>query len=388
MRTRSFSLVILATLSILTFAAWVMPSPTTPIARAAPAGAPLLQAATPTPAPTPIPPNPPLSTQYSPESVGLVAGLLALLGLLFVLLLWWSNKLDHASYLGSLYRDTIEEIEYGRLATALREKLETRQYHREVQQDSEWQAKLPDKLQEVAGEYSDDWGTGGWGTSSWGTGSGGAFSSDDYATAGSTGGGVPNLPPDPKVIARQQERQSNLYELQRKVDGEAKRRYQQNLSEARTKAKERARQAVSIDLGVLQGRGTEFVLEFTAVVVIIFTAFGLGVLRILDTQQIGTLLAAIAGYVLGRATTRGQGAEAETRTPVKTTELAELLKVVSGITQVAQSAPLPAQATLTTQTVPPAQPAPTTQAPPPAQTTSAAPPVVESITPGAPPRPS
>ena len=62
-----------------------------------------------------------------------------------------------------------------------------------------------------------------------------------------------------------------------------------------------------VDLSVLRGRGAEFVLEFTTVVVIIFTAIVLGILHILDNQQIGTLLAAIAGYVLGRATTRAPG---------------------------------------------------------------------------------
>src|SRR5271166_4742589 len=50
------------------------------------------------------------------------------------------------------------------------------------------------------------------------------------------------------------------------------------------------------------GRGPSFVLEFTAIVVIIFAAVTLGILGVLSGQQIGTLLAAIAGYVLGKAT--------------------------------------------------------------------------------------
>jgi hypothetical protein len=41
-------------------------------------------------------------------------------------------------------------------------------------------------------------------------------------------------------------------------------------------------------------------------VLIIFTAAILGILDVLESEQIGTLLAAIAGYVLGRATSRGQ----------------------------------------------------------------------------------
>ena len=68
----------------------------------------------------------------------------------------------------------------------------------------------------------------------------------------------------------------------------------------------------------MRGRGHAFVLEFTAIVVIIFAAVIAGVLKILTGEQIGTLLAAIAGYVLGRATTRRDAAaqeEGEGKTP-------------------------------------------------------------------------
>ena len=54
-------------------------------------------------------------------------------------------------------------------------------------------------------------------------------------------------------------------------------------------------------MGVFRGRGATFVLEFTAVVVIIFTAAILAILGKLGNEQVGTLLAAIAGYVLGRS---------------------------------------------------------------------------------------
>jgi hypothetical protein len=90
------------------------------------------------------------------------------------------------------------------------------------------------------------------------------------------------------------------------VENEARVRYQQAMAVARHQAIERAGFATDVDLSVLRGRGAEFVLEFTTVVVIIFAAVVLGVLDILGTEQIGTLLAAIAGYVLGRATTRAR----------------------------------------------------------------------------------
>jgi hypothetical protein len=65
-----------------------------------------------------------------------------------------------------------------------------------------------------------------------------------------------------------------------------------------------AEQALKVDLSAIQGRGPEFILEFTAIIVIIFAAVILGVGSVLDSQQIGTLLAAIAGYVLGKAASR------------------------------------------------------------------------------------
>ena len=88
----------------------------------------------------------------------------------------------------------------------------------------------------------------------------------------------------------------------------SKKMFRDDLEKARTKAKTNANRAVNVDLAVLRGRGAAFVLEFTAIVVIIFAAVMLGILKILVADQIATLLAAIAGYVLGRATAGASGA--------------------------------------------------------------------------------
>ena len=80
--------------------------------------------------------------------------------------------------------------------------------------------------------------------------------------------------------------------------------YQAALANVRGIAKKHAKNAANIDYGALRGKGAAFVLEFTAIVVIIFSAVILGVLHILVADQIATLLAAIAGYVLGRAGSR------------------------------------------------------------------------------------
>lgn len=67
-------------------------------------------------------------------------------------------------------------------------------------------------------------------------------------------------------------------------------------------ALKRARKKIpsSIDISLLGG-GWAFLLEFSTVIVIIFTLLILGVLKILEGKEISTILAAIAGYVLGKA---------------------------------------------------------------------------------------
>ena len=98
--------------------------------------------------------------------------------------------------------------------------------------------------------------------------------------------------------------------------------YTQDLKELQKEATDQADRALDVDFSTLRGQGPEFVLEFTAVVVVIFAAVILGVLNVLKNEQIGTLLAAIAGYVLGRATTRRSsgGTDEATAKPGKGTQ--------------------------------------------------------------------
>ena len=243
------------------------------------------------------------NTAYSQEAVLLVVLILTLLGLLFWLLLRWSHRLDQASYLGSVYRESVKDFEYKRLATVPIEKLQKEDYQREIIQDTDWREKNPEPTP-PPGVY--DPGAGRW-TRPPGSGTGGL--------------GGPPPPPrsggDPTQDSPQSEAERRSRELWEKyqreraawtqaVNVEAYERYKIDLAKASTEATERAGLATDVDLSVLRGRGAEFVLEFTTVVVIIFAAVVLGVLDILGTEQIGTLLAAIAGYVLGRATTRGR----------------------------------------------------------------------------------
>jgi hypothetical protein len=60
----------------------------------------------------------------------------------------------------------------------------------------------------------------------------------------------------------------------------------------------------SLDISLLGG-GWAFLLEFSTVIVIIFAIVILGILGVLAGEQISTILAAIAGYVLGKASGGG-----------------------------------------------------------------------------------
>jgi hypothetical protein len=66
----------------------------------------------------------------------------------------------------------------------------------------------------------------------------------------------------------------------------------------------------TMDISLLGG-GFSFLLEFSTVIVIIFTLLILGVIGSLGGNEISTILASIAGYVLGKATSAGKEGTSE-----------------------------------------------------------------------------
>src|SRR5262249_42566060 len=56
-----------------------------------------------------------------------------------------------------------------------------------------------------------------------------------------------------------------------------------------------------------------FLLEFTTIVFIVYAVLSLGILGVLDSQPIAAILAAVAGYVLGKSTTLRSAAGEEIR---------------------------------------------------------------------------
>lgn len=93
------------------------------------------------------------------------------------------------------------------------------------------------------------------------------------------------------------EKEKRIYEDRRRhIDAEALRRAKRKVPE-------------SMDISLLGG-GWIFLLEFSTVIVIIFAVVILGILGTLQSQEISTILAAIAGYVLGKAAgTAGRSAK-------------------------------------------------------------------------------
>jgi hypothetical protein len=242
---------------------------------------------------------------YSREAVGLAAGVFCLLAVLFIILLWWAGRLERASYLGTLYRDTVEDLEYRRLIAPLSVKFASNGYVEDVLQDKEWLTANPEpdspedrqfsrlrRYRKFVPEPSMRF----------------AYEENPPRLA------PPSTPEEKERERQREEARQQREQLRRqyedweaKVEDEALARYRRDQREVSTKAAARADESMNVDLAVLRGRGAEFVLEFTTIVVLIFAAMALGILGILETQQIGTLLAAIAGYVLGRASTRTRG---------------------------------------------------------------------------------
>jgi len=114
----------------------------------------------------------------------------------------------------------------------------------------------------------------------------------------------PNESPEEK--ARREERDGRRRKQLlafRQWESEERVRYEFLRQQVEVKALERAEKKIpsSIDISLLGG-GWAFLLEFSTVIVIIFTLLIFGILGTLDGKEIATILAAIAGYVLGKAT--------------------------------------------------------------------------------------
>lgn len=271
----------------------------------------------------------------------IVGALILLMALLFVLLLWWQKSIEQAGYFAHIYQDTVENMEADRLSAPYQDMWARGAYFdeiylRQTQRGADWleKNKRPvqrDELRNLASALnredavnaivremnnpprpgaqvaSTGWGTG---TGGWG------------GTGGRLGTGPAHAVLNQEEIKQQEKNEQNFEKLHDEFGEKAKdwmgsarvrawSWYQHDLDRARVTAKQQAKRALNVDFSAVRGRGPEFVLEFTAIVVIIFAAVILGTLDILHSEQIGTLLAAIAGYVLGKSVARSRSGDGE-----------------------------------------------------------------------------
>ena len=275
----------------------------------------------------------PPATHYSHEALYGAMAVFGVLAFLFFIQMYWSNKLDQTGYLGQLYRDTLEEIEFKRLSSEMVKRFNDEGYHQEVRRSPEFlESKPPGYYPTYLARYGTP--PPGYGypdirkdgyTNNLDVGTKNPYESST-GNLGSSSSAANQGEASKEKEAKAAQREAEQKEKQKQwddnrkwdelVDAEAGKRYKTDLDTARGKAKELANKAINVDLSALRGRGPEFVLGFTTIVAIVFAAAALGILGKLDSQQIGTLFAAIAGYVLGRATATGKAA---TEPPQETT---------------------------------------------------------------------
>lgn len=262
-------------------------------------------------------PNSLLSANVSYDTGGLVLvfALFALLGFLFWLMLRYSHKLDQTSYLGKLHRAALSGVERRRLASPVEEEWERGRYQEKTIHDIQWldKNKPPEPPTEVSQE---------------------SRIRQSRRALFDTGriGSLTGIGFDAH-LSDDDERQIRKYLgqlgdwIRDTLEAEARRRYKEDLQAKEKEADEMANLAMgSIDLATLRGQGPHFVLQFTAVVVIIFATVALAILGKLESQQAGTILAAIAGYVLGQAASKVSQQTTQEKANVSSTESSEAKK--------------------------------------------------------------
>jgi hypothetical protein len=270
---------------------------------------------------------------YSREAVGIAGGMIFVLGVLFYLQLGYSQRLEQTTYLGGIYRESVRNFELSRLRASTTEDRSWGHYCQEAFKKALPPPSIGPDLQKLddrltGGELASsryqfiDWVQGGGGTSNpYGTSLPGLPSSTgNLGGSRKPGGYVPPLRRDNETDqakngeweefnSKRAEFDRSLRDWWGKIKADADAAYEIKEAEDKKQAEDAANSAINgTDASLLAGQGPQFVLEFTAIIVIIFSAVILGVLGRLGPEQIGTLLAAIAGYVLGKATAnRGTG---------------------------------------------------------------------------------
>jgi hypothetical protein len=231
--------------------------------------------------------------EYKIGPLILVGAVLAVLGLLFWLMLSYSNRVAQTGPLGVQVKEALYTLREQQIVKALSEKWDQKAYHQDTVNDQVWLAANPvDEVPEtLKGDYAVE------------------TARRQALERGLVGTFLPGFGTSDQKSEHIEQRSQYIGRLRKwedTVNQEARQRYRKEehdlLSKARLETGNKAFDA--FDFASLWGQGPEFILQFTAVVTIIFAVIALGVLQQIGRDQAGTILAAVAGYVLGQATAR------------------------------------------------------------------------------------
>jgi hypothetical protein len=221
-----------------------------------------------------------------------VPPVLVVLTLLFYWVFIYSHRLEQTGYVGPLLKQTLYSAERQKRASEVDEAWNRGQYHQNAIGDEAWLAAhaLPERPEDADSHAID-------------------IAIQQLKRNGKVG----TLPPG-IVSDHDKQTRDYLWALRNWADTELERKAKSLRSEAIHDAEEEAKKESDRALGVLDfstvmGRGPEFILQFTAVVTIVFVVLALGLTGKLASQQSGTILAAIAGYVLGQSASRREPRE-------------------------------------------------------------------------------
>lgn len=263
--------------------------------------------------------EPSILDKLGPQTtVAVIIVMIALLAWVFWLFIHFGRRLSERGYLGPLTSDALARAEIARIEDALREDLRKGVYAATIninQTEFRERYKIPPNEEApylVPGVTIDESGNVLKSASEWDSTDYWSSPGDDYYY---TDYGDESLSQE-ELKRREDENKKREDERKKREDERKKRQrfqnayrdeqlrlYREDLVNQRNAARVRARALVpDIDVSSFGG-GWIFVLEFTTIIFIVFTALTLGFVGVLGSEMIGTILASVAGYVLGKSST-------------------------------------------------------------------------------------
>jgi len=287
-------------------------------------------------------------TKLGPRTaVALIVTMTVLLALVFWLFINFGRRLSMRTYLGPLARDAIARAEIARREDSLKEDARFGKMEVELEPGSdEFNKRYRIPLRETPPSltpgitidveggsreggtrlpFGDPWGSGRSGVGGLGNGT---TQRQHWAD------GIPKwtaerleierkavLPDDADNDQTKEEKARKLLFIQTEIIERFRQGYRQeqfkafykSRGEMITEERDRAEKLLpTMDVSSFGG-GWVFVLEFTTIIFIVFAVLALGLLGVLKSEPIATILAAIAGYVLGKSTSISRAGGEEIR---------------------------------------------------------------------------